>query len=256
MITSTSNPRVKELQRLRKRRERDATGTFLVEGARELERAVAAGVEVVQVVRCGDGAVPGGVPVLDVAENVWRALALREDTERVLGVARAFPTGLDRLDLPADPLVLVAAGIEKPGNLGAMLRTAAAAGVAAVIVADPVVDLFNPNVVRASVGALFATPVAAAPAGEVVAFLRERGVRVFATTPEGAAVAHFEAPLAAGAAVVVGPEDTGLPPAWLDAADERIVVPMPGGAGVDSLNAASTAAVVLFEAVRQRSGPK
>ena len=255
MITSTANPRVKELQRLRRRRDRDATQTFLVEGARELDRAIAAGVEVVQVVRCGDVAVPDGVPVLDVAGNVWRALALREDTERVLGVARMFGTGLGRLDLPPDPLVLVAAGIEKPGNLGAMLRTAAAAGAAAVVVADPVVDLFNPNVVRASVGALFALPVVAGPSREVIAFLRASGVRILATTPEGA-VPHHDAPLAAPSAVVIGPEDTGLPPEWLDAADARIVVPMPGGAGVDSLNAASTAAVVLFEAVRQRSGPK
>lgn len=255
MITSTSNPRVKAIQRLRKRRDRDASGTFLVEGRRELERAVAAGVEVLEVIRCGDAAVPPGLPVLDVAEPVWRSLAVREDTERVLGVARAFDTRLDRLTLPPDPLVLVATGIEKPGNLGAMLRTAAAADVAAVIVADPVVDLFNPNVVRASVGALFAMPVGVGGAAEVIAWLRANGVGILATTPEGA-TPHFAAELARAAAVVIGPEDTGLPPAWLDAADERIAVPMPGAAGVDSLNAASTAAVVLFEAVRQRSGPK
>ncbi|HEV2814825.1 MAG TPA: TrmH family RNA methyltransferase [Solirubrobacteraceae bacterium] len=260
MITSTSNARIKELRRLAKRRERDATRRFLVEGRRELGRAVDAGVELELLVRCppllddADAELverAGAAEVLDVAPNVLDALVYREGHDGLLGVARMWDTGLDALALPARPLVLVAAGIEKPGNLGAMLRTAAAAGAAALVVADPVVDVFNPNVVRASVGALFAVPVGVAAADAVVAWLRANDVRILATTPD-AATPHFAASLDGAAAVVIGREDAGLPATWLEAADERIVVPMPGGRGVDSLNAGSTAAVVLFEAVRQR----
>jgi RNA methyltransferase, TrmH family len=252
VITSTSNPRIKAIRRLAKRRERDAEGLFVIEGERELRRAVDASVEIAVVVAAREIAAPPGAEVLEVSPGVLDALVYREGGDGVLAVARMFDTGLDALALGEQPLVLVAAGIEKPGNLGAMLRSAAAAGVDALIVADPVTDVFNPNVVRASVGALFTVPVAVAEVGAVVAWLRAREVRILATTPEGA-MPHWDADLRAGAAIVIGSEAEGLPREWLDAADERIVVPMPGAHGIDSLNASSTAAVVLFEAVRQRS---
>jgi RNA methyltransferase, TrmH family len=166
-------------------------------------------------------------------------------------VAMRFSTGLDRIPLTGAPLLLVAESIEKPGNLGTMLRTAEAAGAAGVIVADPTTDPFNPNVVRASLGTLFTVPLAVADSAAVVAHLRRHGVRILAATPAGA-VAHHAADLTGAVAIVIGSEQYGLTDTWLDAADQRVVIPMPGS--VDSLNAAMAAGVLLFEAVRQRSG--
>ena len=249
MITSTSNRRVKEIQRLHRRRERDERRRFLIEGEAELRRALAAGVELETVVTAPDAPriEAPDAETLDVSESVMQSLAYRGGP---VAVARMFETGLERIRLEARPLILVVAQIEKPGNLGAMLRSASAAGVSAVIAADPVTDLFNPNVVRASLGALFSVPTAVAPTAEALDWLRARRIRVLATTPEGARPL-WDAPLAEPSAIVVGAEHAGLADEWLQAADECMMVPMPGG-DVDSLNAAATAAVVLFEAVRQR----
>ena len=272
MITSTTNPRVKAALALRKRRERDRIGRFLVEGRRELARALAAGVEVEEVLACppllaraASGwdereagvvhqAATAGARVVEVADTVFARLSYRDNPDGVLGVALAFDTGLDAVGLAgvADPLVLVVAELEKPGNLGTMLRSASAAGAAAVIVADPVTDVFNPNVVRSSQGALFGVPVGVGETGAVVAWLRRHGLRVYAAGP-GGSQPYWRLPLAGPCALVVGSEHRGLPAEWFDAADERVVIPMPGSGGVDSLNAAAAAAVLLFDAVRQRA---
>ncbi len=265
MITSTANPRVKAVLALRKRRARDEGGLFVVEGRRELRRALDAGVAVVEVMtapalhpRNGDDGVvadaaAAGASVSEVTGPVFSRLSYRDGPDGLLAVARAFPVGLGGLALTTDtPLILVVAGLEKPGNLGAILRSAAAAGVDAVLVADPVTDLFNPNVVRASQGALFGLPVAVAGGEGVLSWLAERDIPVYAAGPGGTAP-HWTLPLDRAAALVVGPEDRGLSAEWFDAATARVVIPMPGGRGVDSLNAATAAAVLLFEAVRQRS---
>jgi RNA methyltransferase, TrmH family len=271
VITSTANPRVKAILRLGKRREREAAGRFVVEGRREVQRALAAGVELDELVTCpplhgppgGDGAAAtaelvadaaaAGAAVTEVAESVFARLSHRQGPDGVLAVARTFPTDLDRLAPGPVPLVLVVAGLEKPGNLGSVLRSAAAAGADAVVVADPVTDLVNPNVVRASQGAVFAVPVAVAGAEATLAWLRHHGLPVFAAGP-GGTTPHWALPLAGPAALVVGAEDRGLPETWFAAADRRVVIPMPGDRGVDSLGAAAAAAVLLFEAVRQRGG--
>jgi len=262
VITSTANPRVKAALALRKRRERDRTGRFLIEGRRELARALAAGVEVEEVLACpallaraaGTPPEAAGARVIEVAETVFARLSYRDNPDGVLGVARAFDTSLAAVDLAgvADPLVLVVAELEKPGNLGTMLRSASAAGAAAVIVADPVTDVFNPNVVRSSQGALFGVPVGVGDTGAVLGWLRGHGLRVYAAGP-GGSQPYWRLPLAGPCALVVGSEHRGLPPEWFDAADERVVIPMPGSGGVDSLNAAAAAAVLLFDAVRQRA---
>jgi TrmH family RNA methyltransferase len=262
VITSTANPRVKGALRLRKRRERDRGGRFLIEGRRELGRALGAGVAVDEVLACpallgGDTAVldlaaAAGAAVTEVTEGVFSRLSLREGPDGVLGVARTFPTDLDGLAAGDDSLVLVVAEIEKPGNLGAMLRSASAAGASAVVVADPVTDVFNPQVVRASQGALFGVPIGVGDTASALGWLRGHGLRVYAAGPGGTAP-YWRLPLAGPSALVVGSEHRGLPDAWFAAADERVVIPMPGGAGVDSLNAASAAAVLLFEAARQRA---
>lgn len=261
-ITSTSNPRIKALVRLRTRRERDTTGTFLVEGYRELTRALDAGVRIETLYTCDELYLGGNEPALvarvasdgseivPVAPEPFAKASYRDRPEGLVAVARQFDTSLDRIDLDDDPLLLVVEAIEKPGNLGTMLRTADAAGVRGVVVTDPTTDPFNPNVVRASLGTLFTVPVAVTDTPAAIAHLARHGVTTFATTPD-ATLPHSAADLTGPVAIVVGSEQYGLSDTWLTGADERIVIPMPGS--VDSLNAAMAAGIVIFEALRQRS---
>ena len=260
-ITSPANPRIKHLVRLRERRERDRSGLFLIEGYRELRRALEVGVEVTEMFCCPalylgenegalvEAAAGAGAEVVEVAEAPFRKASYRDRPEGLLGVARQFPTGLDRLQPGPGPLLLVVEAIEKPGNLGTMLRTAEAAGAAAVVVCDPATDPFNPNVVRASLGTLFTIPLVVGDTPGAIVRLRSLGIRTVATTPS-ASLPHWGADLTGPVAVVVGSEQYGLSAAWLEAADQRVVIPMPGS--VDSLNTAMAAGIVLFEAVRQR----
>lgn len=261
-ITSTTNPRIKAVVRLRDRAERDATGRFVIEGYRELTRATDAGIRIETLLVCpdlylGDNE-PGladrirhaGAEVLAVSEAAFRKASYRDRPEGLLAVAERFATDLDRIPLAGAPLLLVAEAIEKPGNLGTMLRTAEAAGATGVIVADPTTDPFNPNVVRASLGTLFTIPLAVASSTAVITHLRGAGVRLLAATPAGA-IAHFAADMSGPVALVIGSEQYGLTTTWLEAADQAVVIPMPGS--VDSLNAAMAAGILLFEAVRQRA---
>lgn len=260
-ITSPANPRIKALVRLRNRRERDRERRFLVEGFRELTRALDAGVSIEELYVCRglflghnepalvDRAGDAGAELVTVSDEAFRKASYRDRPEGLLAVARQFPTSLDRLDLTGASLVLVAEAIEKPGNLGTMLRTADAAGVSGVIVADPTTDPFNPNVVRASLGTLFLVPLAVAATGDAIATLRAAGVTILAATPD-ADVPHHGVDMTGPVAIAVGSEQYGLTGRWLDAADERVLIRMPGS--VDSLNAAMAAGILLFEAVRQR----
>ena len=254
-IDSPSNPRVKALARLRDRRHRRTEERFLVEGSREVRRALDAGIDVETLYLCAElgadtAAWEGsGLEVVELSLRAFEKVAYGRDG--VLAVARTFPTDFGRIpwDRPG-VLLLVAEGIEKPGNLGAMLRTAAGAGADGVIVADPTVDVFNPNVVRASTGALFALPVAVGSSEEVRSRLREASVATLvAVTTRGRA--PWQIDLTGRVAIIVGPEDRGLSDAWIDAADDRVTIPLTNA--VDSLNASVAAAVLLYEAVRQRS---
>lgn len=262
-VTSLQNPRIKRLVRLRDRRARDRSGTFLVEGYRELRRALDAGVSLTELYVCpelflgtNEGALiadarEAGAEIVELAPAAFGKVSYRDRPEGLLGVALQPSTSLDRLDLSGDAFVLVVESIEKPGNLGTMLRTADAAGMRGILVADPTTDPFNPNVVRASVGALFTVPLAVASTEEAIPALRGAGLRLVATTPS-ARLLTWEADLTGPVAVVVGSEQYGLSPEWLDAADVAVRIPMAGT--VDSLNAAVAAAVTVFEAVRQRRG--
>ena len=262
LITSTSNPKIKRLVRLRDRRSRDAEGVFLIEGFRELRRAVEAGVPINELYVCedlflgsGEAALAGriaatGARLVTVAPAPFRKAAYRERPEGLLAVAPQFDTCLARITPPGDALILVAEGIEKPGNLGTMLRAADAAGAAALVVADPVTDPFNPNVVRASLGSLFTVPLAVGSTSEVMDWLGSRSVRTVVTTP-AASNPHWEVDYAGRVAVAVGSEQYGLSDPWLDGRYEQARIPMSGSA--DSLNAATAAGIALFEAVRQRS---
>jgi TrmH family RNA methyltransferase len=261
-ITSSSNPQIKDLVRLRDRRHRDRSGTFVVEGYREVTRALDAGVEIERLYISRDlflgpnedeviaRVAELGAPVIDVAPDPFTKAAYRDRPEGLLAVATQFETSLDSLELAPEPLVLVVEGIEKPGNLGTMLRTADAAGCEAVIVCDPTTDPFNPNVVRASTGMLFVVPLAVASSEDAIEWLRSKGITTFATTPD-ATMLHTDADLTGAIAIVVGTEQYGLSDMWLEQADHRIRIPMAGAA--DSLNAAMAAGIALFEAVRQRN---
>jgi RNA methyltransferase, TrmH family len=262
-ITSPANPRIRHLVALRRRRVRDADGVTLVEGYAELGLALAAGVRPLALYHCPELAHGDPLRVLDrvaetgevivVSRPVFARIAYRESPDGWLAVVPTVESGLDRLELGERPLLLVCEGVEKPGNLGAILRTADAAGVTAVIATDPVTDWGNANLVRASKGAVFSVPVAAAPTARVLPWLAGRGLTVAAATPDGETLLA-DADLAGPVAIAVGSETHGLSGPWLGQADVTVRIPMFGRA--DSLNVAAAAAIVVYEAVRQRmAGP-
>lgn len=264
LITSLQNPRVKAVIRLRERRHRQAEGVLIVEGADELALALAAGVRPPFVFICRElfqgrpaaarlePQLPDGAEVIEVTAPVFAKMAYRENPDGWLALAPAPWCGLDDLNarLAPTPLLLVCEAVEKPGNLGAMLRTADAAGVDALLVCDPATDLGNPNVVRASRGTLFTVPVALAPGEEAVAWLRARGITTVAATPHAQPL-YTQVDLRGPVAIVVGAEDQGLSGRWLQHADRQVRIPMVGR--VNSLNVSTAAALLLYEAVRQRA---
>jgi RNA methyltransferase, TrmH family len=259
-FTSVENPRIKQIVRLRLRAERDETGTFFVEGTREIERALAAGFRVrelfVAEAIAGETsrsvwerrAREASAELQEVNEHVYEKIAMREKKDGVLAVFTIPKTELASIELPAAPLVLAAIGIEKPGNLGALARSADALGVDALAVAGGT-DLWNPNTIRASVGSIFALRLAILDVEQAAAELRARGLRLIGASPTAAGRVDA-ADLRGAIALLVGSEEEGLPAAILDACDERVRVPMRGSA--DSLNVSVTAGILLYEADRQR----
>jgi TrmH family RNA methyltransferase len=307
-ITSLQNPRLKQLVKLRDRRPRDEAGLFLIEGYREVKRALEAGVKPVEFY-CGpdwflgenepaliNAVQQAGAQVFELSKDAFAKVSYRDRPDGLLGVAPqwkrtladldATVAGLGEAGLPgsttpatggsqgsatatgglpvsatpaatgqsapghAEPFLLVVEAIEKPGNLGTILRSADAAGVGAVIVCDPVTDIFNPNVVRSSTGVLFSMPVVVAGSAEVRAWLRARGIRAIATTPAAEAL-YTDSDLRGPVAIVMGSEQYGLSEFWLKESDLLVRIPMAGQA--DSLNVAMAAIITLFEAVRQRN---
>jgi TrmH family RNA methyltransferase len=260
-LTSLANPRVKAAVRLRDRRERETTGLTIVDGPRELGRALDAGVAVEEAFVC-DALIRSDearavvarlaelVGLTHVSEAVIGKLAFGDRSDGVVAVVRAPATGLAILRLPANPLVVVVEGVEKPGNLGAILRTADGTGVDAVVAADPRTDLFNPNAIRSSLGTIFTVPVAAGPSQEVVEWLTGLGARIVAARVD-ADRPYTEMNLSGAVAIALGSEAAGLGPAWDGPRVEPVRIPMLGSA--DSLNVSVAAAVLLYEAVRQRS---
>ncbi len=252
MITSLSNPLVKDLARLRQRRHRERTGLFLIEGRRAVAMALASGTTVVQQVICpelGGAPLSQSAPVAEMAPAPFRKLSVRQNPDGIIAVARHLDTGLERVVIPTNPLILVVDALEKPGNLGAMLRTADAVGATAVVVCDPATDVHNPNVVRASQGSLFTLSLAVATVTEAITWLAERSIRLVAMTPRAPDLL-WDCDLTASLALVIGAEAAGLSPELISAADQLARLPMVGK--VDSLNASAAAAVVLYEAARQR----
>lgn len=264
-ITSLQNPRIKDIVRLQEKpAERRRQGLTLVEGAREVAHAQRAGWQPTLLLVCEELAgptlaaelqapalaAPRRYEYLPVSAPVFARLAVRERSDGVLAVMHAPTRTLATLALPANPLLLVLEAVEKPGNLGAILRTADAAPAHAVLVGDPRTDLYNPNVVRASLGGIFTVPVVAAPMAEVLTFLKEKNIRTFAAALAEGARPYTAAHLAGPTALVLGTEADGLTEATRAACDETIIIPMRGQ--LDSLNVSVAAAVLAFEAVRQR----
>lgn len=258
-ITSPTNPRIKAAALLKERKERERTGLFLIEGSREIERALAAGIEVVQAY-CGEYLDPEEARtvaelgklerfvVTEVCGSVLKKLSSRENPPGVVVVARMPSPSLAGFKPPQNALLLVAVGLEKPGNLGALLRSADAAGADAVLVAGGV-DVYSPQVIRNSTGVVFSLPTFAAPEQAVLDWLEEHQMPLVATTPHTDQV-YWDADLRGPVAIVLGPEHTGLGEGWLKRATLKVKIPMQGQA--DSLNVSVTAALMLYEAERQR----
>jgi TrmH family RNA methyltransferase len=260
-LTSAANPRVKAARALRDRRERDRAGLTLIDGARELRRALDAGVTIDEAFVCEpllagqdaraalDGLFRTSVPVHRVSERVLATLAFGERAEGLVAVAGIPSTSLADLSLPPEALIVVIEGVEKPGNVGAVLRSADGAGADAVVAASPRTDLFNPNAIRASAGTIWAVAIASAPTPTVVEWLRAHGLRIIAARVD--APRHYtEVDLTGPLALVLGAEADGLTEAWAAPDVEAVSLPMLGIA--DSLNVSVTAGVLLYEALRQR----
>lgn len=260
-ITSRQNQRVKDAVRLRSRRDRDRQGRCLVDGSREALRAIEAGVRCVEAFVCEPLVLSGeareavqavtatDADVWHVTPEVYEKLCFGEREAGIVLVAETPQRPLAKLQVPSEPLVAVVEGVEKPGNLGAILRSADAAGVDAVIVADGRTDLFNPNTIRASLGTVFRENVCEGASAEVVAWLHDQRLTAIAARPD-ADTLYAAIDLRGGVAIVLGSEATGLSQAWKGTDVQAVRLPMHGLA--DSLNVSATAAVLFYEAVRQR----
>jgi RNA methyltransferase, TrmH family len=262
-ITSRQNPRVKEAVRLRTGRERGRQGRFLIDGAREIQRAIASGVRCAEAFVCEElcdsresqNAIHAihstQADVFSVSAGVYTKLAFGDRDDGLVVVAERPIRSLNDLRLPPRPIIAVLEGIEKPGNLGAILRSADAAGVDAVVVADGRTDLFNPNAIRASLGTVFRANVCEATTAETIAWLRDQHVPIIAARPD-ADLVYTAADLSRGAAIILGSEAAGLSHVWNGTNVTPVRLPMHGLA--DSLNVSTAAAVLFYEALRQRDG--
>jgi TrmH family RNA methyltransferase len=260
-ISSPANPRVKAAGRLRERRERELSGLTLADGAREIGRAAAAGVDLVELFVCKElvtsaearvalgAARTAEVRVTSVSEAVLARLAFGDRSDGLVAVVRTPPTDIERLVMPAEPLLVVAESVEKPGNLGAILRSADGAGADALIAADPRTDVFNPNAIRASLGTIFAVPIAVATTAATIAWLLAARVTIVVARVDGS-LPYADADLRGPLAIVLGSEAHGLADAWSGPRVRAVRLPMLGMA--DSLNVSAAAAILLYEARRQR----
>lgn len=261
-LASPANPRIKHVVKLRSCAVREETGEMIVEGFRECRRALDNGYRPHAVFYCpdlwlkneneaalvADGAARGA-ETFSCSKAAFLKMAYKDRPDGLLMVGPHVTRRLDELALPPNALVIVTESIEKPGNLGTILRSADAAGAAAVIVCDRTTDVHNPNVVRASTGAMFSVPIVEAAGAEALAWLKARGFKILAATPHAEKL-HFEVDLTGNVALAVGAEQYGLTAQWMDQADLRVRIPMLGLA--DSLNVSAATTILVYEAVRQR----
>jgi len=260
VISSLQNPRIRNLLNLSKSKNRKKEGLFIIEGIREISRAKSSNISFRQVYYCPEILSSEAVSLIQeidegkngiiLARNIFNKVVYREDSEGIIVVAASKESRLEDELLSEDPIFLVLETVEKPGNLGAILRTADAAGNAVVIVCDPQTDLYNPNVIRSSLGCIFSTKVIVTDSESAIAYLKKNGIEIFAAALQDA-VNYTTCDYRKGTAFVMGSEAHGLSQVWRNNADRIIKIPMAGIA--DSLNVSVSAAVLVFEAVRQRS---
>lgn len=261
-ISSVQNPYIKELFLLKeKARIRKKTQTFLIEGLREISLALKGGYTIktllIDLSIIDEPALNNllestslEIEVIEITSQIHQKLATRTTTEGVLAVAISKDLALDTIEFKTEnPFILVAEAPEKPGNIGALLRTADAAGIDAVFIANPKTDLYNPNIIRSSVGCLFTTTIATGTTSEIISFLKERKINIYGAALS-ASVEYQTIDFKKSAAIVVGTEATGLTNEWLENTTKNIIIPMRGA--IDSMNVSVSAAIILFEAVRQR----
>jgi TrmH family RNA methyltransferase len=256
-ITSYQNPLIKSLVLLQeKAKARKQSGTFLIEGKREIEIAIKGGYEIETILFLPEILsekealnLSKSAELIGISKEVYQKIAYRETTEGILAVAKTKSLQLSDLKLSENPLILVAEAPEKPGNIGALLRTADAANLDAVIIANPKSDLFNPNIVRSSVGCLFTNQIATGTSSDIIAFLKDRKINIYCATLQNASPYHTQE-YTIPTALVVGTEASGLSEEWRNAATQNIIIPMQGE--IDSMNVSVAAAILIFEAKRQR----
>ena len=277
-VTSAQNPKIKDLLALQeKSRLRRERGLFAVEGQRELGHCLNAGFIPETLFVCGeviannlaaakasniegkDGlealvaraeALNPKLLLVQLPAFLYEKVAYRGSTEGVIGVMRSRELSLSDLAVNENPLIVVLEGVEKPGNLGAVLRSADAAGADAVLLCDPLTDLYNPNLIRSSIGAVFTVPVVCCTSADAIAWLKGRSIRIYTAQLQDSSL-YYDCPMTGGTAIAIGTEATGLSKEWREAADAHIRIPMEGK--LDSLNASVSAAILLYEAVRQRN---
>jgi TrmH family RNA methyltransferase len=256
-ITSIQNPFIKSLVLLQEKvKARKQSRTFLIEGKREIEIAMKGGYEMETILFLPDliseteaKNLSKTADLIEISKEIYQKLAYRDTTEGILAVAKSKSLQLSDLKLSENPLILVAEAPEKPGNIGALLRTADAANLDAVIIANPKSDLYNPNIVRSSVGCLFTNQIATGTTIEIIAFLKERRINIYCATLQNSTSYHTQ-DYTTPTALVVGTEATGLTQEWRDATTQNIIIPMQGE--IDSMNVSVAAAILIFEAKRQR----
>lgn len=253
-ITSSANPKFKRLiALLQKSSERRESALFTVEGVREISHCIEAGYKPDCIFFCPDIVSEEILPQcrhFALSAGLYAKAAYREGTEGAIGVFQAIEHPLSSLHLKDNPLIAVLESVEKPGNLGAVLRTCDAAGADALIICDPRTDLYNPNLIRASIGAVFTVPTAVCTTAQAITFLKSKGIRILTAQLQDSSL-YYDCPMTKGTAIVMGTEATGLSDKWRQAADAHIRIPMLGK--LDSLNVSVSAAILLYEAVRQRN---
>ena len=256
-ITSVQNPFIKSLVLLQeKSKARKQSGTFLIEGQREIELAQKGGYEIETILFLPEISseseakkISRSAELIEISKEVYQKLAYRDTTEGILAIAKSKNLSLSELNLGENPLILVAEAPEKPGNIGAILRTADAANLDAVIIANPKSDLYNPNIVRSSVGCLFTNNIATGTTEEIIAFLKSKNISIYCATLQNSTGYHTQ-DYTTPTALVVGTEATGLTQEWRNNATQNIIIPMQGA--IDSMNVSVAAAILIFEAKRQR----
>lgn len=261
-ISSVHNPLIKEIFQLQeKSKARKKSGLFVIEGMREIEIALKNDYQIEQLLCCFDlinqdyfetfrTKISENTQFISISKEVYQKIAYRESTEGIIAVTNAKTHRLDEIKLPENPLIIVLESLEKPGNIGAILRTADAAKVDAVFIADPKTDLYNPNIVRSGVGAVFTNKIAMADSEEIIKLLKNKNIPIFSAILQEA-VPYYSVDYSKGAAIVMGTEATGLSDIWRAESDANIIIPMEGQ--IDSMNVSVATAILIFEAKRQKS---